>query len=178
MSENKSKKKQFEEIKTDLFASQDVIVENALKKVEKMGDHSFIHPLLHVLMENENENIQDKISKMLSELKVSKAEDELLSALEDEVFIKIHGQILSFIWNSGFQPADHIATITQVAIQGDYMAALEALTLLDNIDGPFQEEHIMESTIELRNYLMENSDSDKKDLLVAMLNLLEGADVD
>ena len=48
------------------------------------------------------------------------------------------------------------------------MVALEALTLIENLEGPFNEQDLIESMITLNEYLTNQTD-DKKDLINSML---------
>ena len=171
-SENKKRKKELQEIKNNLLSSQDVLIQEGIKKTRKKGDHTLIHPLLTAFQNSEGKTKED-LREMLSSLKISAAENELVNALDSEEFDLIKADILSFIWNSGFQPLDHIHDITRIAVNGDYLCALEALTLIENLDGLFQEEFVLESTVEIRNYLNEKPDEDKKPLLVSLLQIIE-----
>lgn len=161
-----------EEIKKELNSSQEVLVKNAIKNIQKKGDHTLIETILEVYQSTDNLETKNELGTMLSSLKISKAEDELLKALNEPKFGSIHQDILSFIWNSGFQPMDHLLDFVSVAIKGDYMTALEALTLVENLDGPFQEELIIESTIELKNYISENQKDEKIDLMKSLLGVV------
>ena len=170
---NEKKKKKLKEIKSELLSSQEVLVKNGLKNLQKHGDDTLIHPLLQAYINVENESLKKEIHGILCSLKISLAEEQLVEALSMEEFNTIQGEILSFIWNSGFEPIDHIHTISKVAINGDYMTALEALTLAENIEGVFQEELVLESTVEIRNHLNDHPKDEKNSLLISLLGVLD-----
>jgi hypothetical protein len=48
------------------------------------------------------------------------------------------------------------------AIKGSFMEAFEAYTIIDNLEGPFEEENIMEAQLVLKSYFsMANEDEEK-----------------
>lgn len=166
------KKDKIKEIRQNLLASDDILIKEGLKKAKKHGDESLIHPLLTALLNTEG-SLRNDISETLSSLKISNAEDELISALTIDDYSSLQSEILSFIWNSGFQPSEHLLLITKTAVEGDYNTALEALTLIESMDCRFPEEQIMESTLEIRSGLNDEDDDDKKKLILSLLQVIE-----
>lgn len=169
----KSTKKNIKaEIKKDLFSPVEETVLAAVKKAEKHGDASFIEPLLQVYVSSEDEEVKGAISQMLSSLKVSDTEEELVGALENPKFADHRSDILSFIWQCGFQPVEHVALFARIATSGSYMETLESLTVIEQMEPPMQEDSLIEAMIEVRTYLADKPDPKKKDLLVAMHSVL------
>ncbi len=62
-------------------------------------------------------------------------------------------------------PAANIDVFTRIAVDGDYMEALEALTVIENLEGPFEEHTVLESLLKLKTYLDEDVDEEKKTLI-------------
>ena len=52
------------------------------------------------------------------------------------------------------------------------MVALEALTLVENLEGPFSEQDLIESMIFINEYLSEDED-DKVDLIKSILDTIK-----
>lgn len=169
----KSTKKNIQaEIKKDLFSPVEETVLAAVTKAEKYGDATFIEPLLQVYISTEVEEVKEAVSQMLSSLKVSDAEAELVAALENPKFIDYRADILSFIWESGFHPIEHVALFARIATSGSYMETLESLTVIEQFEPPMQEDSLIEALIEVRTYLADKPDPEKKDLLVVMHTVL------
>ena len=166
------RKSRKEQAKTDLFSPMEEIVMGAIKKAEKYGDATFVEPLLLVYITNEDPEIKSRISEMMCALKISDAEVELVKALENPKFENHKSDILSFIWNSGFQPIEHVNLFAKISTSGSYLEALESLTIIEQMEPPMQEDSLIEAMIELRSYLADKPDPDKKDLLLAMHKVL------
>jgi HEAT repeat protein len=174
---NKAERKSLlESIKKDLFASDDIIVAAALSKASKHGDNTLILPLIQVYAESEEGGIKNRIGEMLGSLKVSGAEEPFIEALKDEKFSAIRSQLLSFMWNSDLQPTEYVGAIATAAIQGDYMCAFEALTLIDTLEGPFPDDQLMGAILDLAEYQNENKQNEKSDILNQMISILRDYD--
>ncbi len=171
---DKERKELTEEIKKDLFASQDILIISALDKIKKHGNEALVEPMLHVYVDSDNEQITSQIDEMLSCLKISSAEKVLVDSLNKPELVSIQSNIISYIWNSGFQPADRIHDIIRVCVEGDYMTTLEGLTLIENMDGPFEEEHLMDALLNVKEKLIElkEKSDDKSPLLIELHSLL------
>lgn len=168
MADQKAVNKTREKIKKDLFSGDDKVVLAAVKKTSKNGDASFIHPLLIAYRDAGEGKIRDEIGKMLRELKISEGEDILLEALKGEEFPGMEGDLMSFIWNSGFQTVDDLEVIVDKALKGDYMCAVEGLTLLESLGGPVNEESLHQALIDVRTFLMEHKDTDHQNFPIAL----------
>lgn len=163
MADNKKKVK--ETILKDLFSSDEKLVIRAIDRTKKHADESFIEPLLLVYKEG-SESVQSKVNEILCALKTSAAEQPLASALSDERFSGLHGDILRFLWNSGFEPVDHLPVITNCMISGDYMTAVEGMTLIEQLSEHIDDELLMESMMDLRLALNEMEKENEKYLLL------------
>lgn len=143
----------------DLRSNDSKKVLSALKTTADDGTGDFIVPLLELFRDTKSDDIRERVREMLSSLKVSEAEDILIDALEDPAFTQQRGDILSFLWHSGFQAAEAVDTITRCALEGDYMTAVEAMTLLDSLTQEPEEESLYQALIEIRAFLEKHKDS-------------------
>lgn len=163
---------EIELIKKDLFAADHAKVVSALKRTRELGNHSLIEPLLTLFLNEKDELVRSEIKDMLSTLKISKAQSELETALVNPLFKPIRADILSFLWNSGMNPKKSTLAIAQAAVDGDFLTALEALTLMESMTGVLDEAQVMEATILLRHALEDKKNADKQDLLRSLFQLL------
>jgi hypothetical protein len=60
-------------------------------------------------------------------------------------------------------------------VQLDYLGTLECLTLIENMDGPFQEQQLLESELILKEYVKKQADEgeQKQRLIVSLVQHLE-----
>lgn len=166
------RKKKIEALKAALFSNSSEDVLKAVKKSKQMGDASFVTPLLEAYLNTDNEKIKTEIALVLGSLKVSGVTEPFMESLKNDRFAPCHGEILSFMWNSGLNPVEHLADIVKVTLQGDFMQTFEGVTLIENMEGPHKPEQVTESLIVLREYISNAKDEEKKDLVVSLYNVL------
>ena len=69
---------------------------------------------------------------------------------------------LNAFWQTGFNSHENMDKFVTAAIKGSFMEAFEAYTIIDNLEGPFEEENIMEAQLVLKSYFsMANEDEEK-----------------
>jgi hypothetical protein len=65
-----------------------------------------------------------------------------------------------------------LAEFVEIASEGDYLEALECLTIIENLDGPFEEADILEAQLHLKEYLESTTKTDEKSILMSEIALL------
>ncbi len=143
----------------DLQSGDMAKVQAALKRTEKLGDATHVRPLLIAFRDTEEGQVRDELRTTLSSIKLSQAQEIYLEALEEEAFESIRADILSFTWNAGFTPGDSVDLITRIGLNGDYMTAVEAMTLIESIPGPLDEESLLQALVIVREFMLEHKES-------------------
>ena len=159
----------------DLQSGDDKKVFGALERFDKHASGDLITPLLDLYQSSEGQT-QDLCGVMLRELKISAGEEILMDCLRTKKYESIKADILSFLWNSGFQPGDRVCEIIEAGLSGDYMLAFEALTLIDTLDGPFDETDLIEAQLLAKDFLIKNQGDEKFDLVNSILEKLRQMD--
>lgn len=160
---------------SDLQSGDDKKVFSALDRFDKHASGGLITPLLDLYQNSEGQT-KDRCANMLKELKISAAEDILMDSLRQKKYASIKAKILSFLWNSGLQPADRVCEIIEAGLTGDYMLAFEALTLIDTLDGPFEETDLMDAQLLAKDFLVNNEGDEKIDLVRSLMEKLRQMD--
>ena len=154
----KKENKKLNQILIDLRSNDSKKISKAIKALEAHGDSSVILPLAEVLLSGVDAKNEADILELLSSLKDSSVVVEIMDVIEDERFEKIRQKMLTTVWNTKVDFSDYIDSFVEIAVKGDFMEALDCLTIIENMEGPFMEESILESQLHLKNYL-ESSDS-------------------
>jgi hypothetical protein len=168
-----AKNKMMEDLKRDLFSGNDATVMKALIKCRDNGNASMVEPLIAFYAQTKNPTFKQEIKDMLSTLKVTGVDEAFIDALENETYKAIHKDLLMFMWSSGLQPVDGIDLITKMAIQGPFDVTFEALTLLESIEDPIEEEVMLESITAIKQYLGSSQSGDHRGLMVEYLRVLQ-----
>jgi HEAT repeat protein len=165
-------KKVIDQIKIDLLSEDEGIIKKALVKTRDKGNELLIDTLIKLYTSSKNEMIKEEVKSIFSEIKNKNSIDYLLPYLENESN-EIKELALYALWSSGLDMTDHIPKVVGAACSGNFMVILEALTVLENLEGPFPEEDLLESNTLLQEQLHESNDSSSKDLLKSMYEVIQ-----
>lgn len=167
MSDKKKSERALElkEMQAGLKSKDAKVILKTLKTIHKKGDVSLITPMLKIWADAPNELISKEIDTILKDLKDEEAVAPLVAALEDEDLKAIRPQLVSIFWQSRLDASRHLQQFVDLAISGNYMESLETLTVIENMEGPFEEEELLDAMVAVKQALEKNADSDKKPLL-------------
>jgi len=83
-----------------------------------------------------------------------------MDVIDDESMLEVRPLVLMSIWNMKVDFSDYIDDFVLIATQGTLMEAVDCLTIIENLEGPFMEENILESQLHLKNYMESGNTSD------------------
>jgi len=171
MAEKKANK--LKQIILDLGSTDETKITKAVKSLEAHGDSSVIKPLSEKLLSGVSEKNEKEIVELLCSLKDTSVTAEMMDVIEDEHFSPIRHLLLSAVWNTKVDFSDYIDEFVEMATKGDLMQTLDCLTIIENMEGPFMEENILEAQLHLKNYI-EKGDrkNDQKAQLLSEIALL------
>lgn len=166
MTDKKAQQK-LKTILVDLSSSDAKTVSKAIKALEIHGDSTVIRPLADRLLNGVDAKNESEILELLSSLKDTSVTADVMDILGDEKYISIRPKWLNIIWNTKVDFSDYIDEFVEIATMGDFMEALECLTIIENLEGPFMEENILECQLHLKNYLenVQKKDDQKSHIL-------------
>lgn len=159
------------QLKEDLSSSNDSVITKALTKTRAKGNEQLIDPLIELYTKTENQKIKEEIKNIFSELKNKDILDFLLPHLSEGIN-EVKELILFSIWSSGIDMTDHIPELIEASCSGNYMVILEALTVLENLEGPFNEDDLFQANTLIQQYLYESEDSKEKELIKSMYDIV------
>ncbi len=158
MAETKKQQK-LNKIITDLNSNDEKKISKAVKSLEAHGNSTVIKPLSDCLLQEISRKNKTEIIELLCSLKDSSSRVELMEVLDDDKYLAIRQTILTVIWNTKIDFSDYIDEFVFIAIHGSFLEAIDCLTIIENLEGPFMEEDLLESESHLKNYM--NSDAPK-----------------
>lgn len=172
MSEQKAKEVQLVKIHTDLFSTNDELVENALKDIVHAGDENSIEPLLTFYVNTENSRFKAIAEKVLYSLKPKGSGARLINALANENLSQHRAFILSIFWNAGIPANEFVIEMVEEALHGDFSEAFEVLTILDHMDGDITPEILGESIALIESNMDLHAGDHKSEILEDILKIL------
>lgn len=157
---DKKKDTKLKQIMLDLATDDSKKISKAIKALEAHGDPSVVKPLSEKLMLGVSEKNQKEILELFSSFKDTSVTAEMMDVIEDTQFRPIRQLLLSTVWNTKVDFSDYIDEFVQIAVEGDFMETLDCLTIIENMDGPFMEENILEAQLHLKDYIEKPGDKD------------------
>lgn len=151
-----------EKLKTELFSSDEKVVLAALAKIEEDGSRNMVEPVLELLVRSDSDSVKQEVLNQMSQLKIGEMEDLFIQKLQHKDFKDYQQQVVACMWNSGMNPISHLDVLAEVAIKGDYMTALEVLTLVENMEGPFDHESLTDAFSDVGLFLSEVEEEDAR----------------
>ena len=168
-----TQQKVINKIKADLASKNSSIVSKALVKTKAKGNEELIAPLVELYKTTEDIKLKQEVKNIFSELKNKECVDFLLPHLmEDNQEVK--ELILFSMWSSGIDMTDYIIELIEYSCDGEFMVILEALTVLENLEGPFNDEDLFQASTIIQEKIYKSKDDKKKELLQSMSIVIQG----
>ena len=168
-----TQQKVINQIKTDLASDKSLIVSKALVKTKAIGNEELIAPLVELYKTTEDIKLKQEVKNIFSELKNKNCVDFLLPHLMEDNY-EVKELVLFSMWSSGIDMTDYIVELIEYSCDGGFMVILEALTVLENLEGPFNDEDLFQASTIIQEKIYESEDDKKKELLESMSNVIQG----
>lgn len=180
--EAKNKTQQSQKVKKlieDLNSGIPAKISSALKSLQVNGDVTVIRPIVDLFKTELTHQLEFEVLEFLGDLKTTDTLPEIISIIKDENYLFQRQKVLSTIWNSTLDYSDYIAEFVEIACEGNFMEALECLTIIENLEGPFREQHILECQLHLKDYLESTTakDPQKAQLMSEIAVLIKNFDL-
>lgn len=162
----KDNKKKVQVLIQDIEQGNEEQIGNALKSLQVHGDISIIKPLIIRWSQGVSEKTEQQILSFIGDIKISDSAAQIVEFLEDNSFKNIRQKLLTTVWNSKVDYSDFLSNFVGIAVHGDFMEALECLTIIENMEGPFQEFQFLDAQVELSDFTeMKNVTEQKKQIM-------------
>lgn len=145
--------KKLKQLVADLFTTDEKKVIKTIALLEAEGKVEVLRPLCELYAENRSEVINGKILEFLGNLLDSRAGEEMITLIRDEQFLAIRQDLLNTLWQSKLDYSQYLADFVAIACEGTFLEAFECLTIIENLNGPFQENQTLEAQLYLKEYL-------------------------
>lgn len=168
-----TKQAKIEVLLTELTSSNVTKVKTALEALKIIGEPNILPQIVSQLDPSEPSEKNSLILEFLSCLKDSKARVVMINLIQDTKFVAYQPLLLSTIWNSPLDYSDYLEIFVAVSIKSEFLTTLECLTIIENLEGPFSEDSVMEAQVLLGEYIDTNPDKNtQKGLLMSEIAIL------
>ena len=158
---------------TPLEMLQSTDLETVLSGVELMeekGKTSQLPDLFKCYLLHKELPHKKALYELLASISVKGAREAWMDLLSNQEFKDLKAQIVNVLWNTRLDFSGELAFFVALAVQLDYLGTLECLTLIEQMEGPFQEQQLLESELVLKEYVKNQPvDGDQKQQLIVSL---------
>lgn len=171
----KQKDKKVKELLSQLASKDEKAQVKAVKSLKIHGNESVIEPLVQVLTKSSSEALNSEITDLLNSIKSTKVPAEVIRCLNNDAYQSQSQLLLSSIWNSGLDYRPYMGDIARATINGDFMHAMECITIIENFEGKLEEEQIMDALLVFQSYLVDTKEEEdpKSELIKDIVLLLQ-----
>jgi hypothetical protein len=150
-----------------LTESSETVFNKALDSLAESGDISIIEPLANVMFKLNDRQRKHLIAEFFANIEQPEAKSEVIRIIQNLESKEHQTEMLNVIWNSRMDFSEFLLEIVEFAIDGSFEVAIECHTIIENMDGPFEEADILESQLLLSAYEKHPSRTKEKDFLIA-----------
>jgi hypothetical protein len=172
-SNSKQPKLKITKLLSDLQSGDDAKVGAAIKSFHVHGDAGVIAPLIEVWRGGLAPENQAAMMELFEGLKDTSTILPLMEAFRNDANKAVKRQLLTAFWSSKLDFSEYLSDFVLFAIEGDFLDAFEAITLIEQFETMVPDASIMESQLLLKEYFggTENRD-EQKDAILADIALL------
>ena len=148
------------QIIADLNSGDRNKIKKALAYIKVEGNNTTLQPMLNILKTELSSEFEEPIKDIFFNLKDSSSVEVIIDLLRDDENSGQRSFLLTAIWNSSLDFSNYLPDFVGIAVDGDLMDAVDCLTIIENMEGPFEEHHVLESQLFLKEYLEDTAPKD------------------
>ncbi len=170
---NKQEKLKIHTLISDLQSKDELKIASAIKAFAVHGHATVIEPVVEVWRNGLSVENEALVIDLFQSLKDTSAIEPLMQAFRDSSNQALRRKLVSAFWNSKLDFSDYLADFVLFGVEGDFLDALEAITLIENFETVAPESAVLESQLLLTEYFGQTESRDQqKDAILTDLALL------
>lgn len=146
----------------ELKSGNETKISAAIKILQTNGHANILPELVELLKTKPSQKIRAELMELLNDLRDSSVAETMIELINDENNKSVLQELLSAIWGSKVDYSQYLPEFIAIAVDGDFMIALECLTIIENLEGPFEERLVLESQLHLRDYVEDSTPKEEK----------------
>ena len=145
---------------------------STLKEFRVHGHISILPDLFDLLVEQESEEIIAEITSLLNDLKDQEGADLLSKAIANPDYREVQAHLVAACWQNGLAYGKYVDTFLEVVITGEYSAAIEAFTVIEEAVGDL-EPNQKDRMVKKFKARLKEVDDEKKPLISELIKVIE-----
>jgi hypothetical protein len=159
------------QILSRLQSSDVEMVIAAINELRESGNASCIPVLIDLLHSSKNAEINSKIMGLMADIKDSSIVPLLIEAILDKKYTQERKNLVSLCWQNELDFSAYLPVFVDLVLAEDFELAIEAYTVITNMDRPISTEMMNRETEKLESALA-GIDEKKRLLLTDIIDYL------
>jgi hypothetical protein len=143
-----------------------------IRDLRSEGDIAVLPELFNLMLDQEDLEMFYEVCAFLNDLKEKEAAEILAEAIENPEYREIQTPLVAACWQNGLSYGKQITTFVDVVIKGDYAAAIEAFTVIEEAIGELEQRERARLAGSLKSSLPE-VEIQKKPLIMELVDVIE-----
>ena len=149
-----------------LSDASETVFKKALDGLSESGNISIMRPVAEVMFKEENRLRKHLMAEFFANIEQPDAKEAMVDIILEEKNTNHQIELLNVIWNSRMDFSEFLLDFIELAIDGPFEVAMECHTIIENMDGPFDETDVLEGQLLIGSYEKHPSRSKEKDFLI------------
>ncbi len=161
-----NREKQLKKIRQDLYSSDNKKVLESIELLRDEGNSEIIPDIIKIFISNNNEEVQIKLKRFITDIKDQKTVPYLVEAVsQDDIKKQKFELLLSYLWQTRLDFSGYLEKFTDMLIENDYRVGLELLTLIENSMANCKKDEKIKCINKLANLNVDEVDTKKQYIL-------------
>lgn len=166
------KKEKFDQLVRNLKSQDEGIALRAIEDIRKDGDPEILPVLAKLLYSSDNDKMKAGIRGIFYDLKDPRAAETLVEIIGSQDFSDKKTFFVSTCWESKVDYTAHLSFFVDLLLNEEMPTAIEALTVIEEMLGPFEELELEENIDKIHEYL-DFPTNDNEALATSLLEILQ-----
>ncbi|NBN99522.1 MAG: hypothetical protein EBV19_09850 [Flavobacteriia bacterium] len=151
---------------------QDDLFQEGIALLEEKGNLSQLKELVRIYVGEASPSRRTALHALLSSITKKGIREAWMDLLTEIQNPKERQQVVQILWNTRLDFSPYLVAFVHWAFEGDYQNTLESLTVIEQMEGPFLEEHLLEAQCLIQEHLGEDKkEGEQKQRLLGELSL-------
>jgi hypothetical protein len=151
---------------------QDDLFQEGIALLEEKGNLSQLKELVRIYVGEASPSRRTALHALLSSITKKGIREAWMDLLTEIQHPKERQQVVQILWNTRLDFSPYLVAFVHWAFEGDYQNTLESLTVIEQMEGPFLEEHLLEAQCLIQEHLGEDKkEGEQKQRLLGELSL-------
>lgn len=138
---------------------------------EGEGPHDKVSNLIHLLTDSTNKENRVEVLKILKEASGIELLIETIASPEAK---NVKAALVAACWEANIDCSNYLSFFVRLALEEEYLVAMEAITVIENMSGNFKADEISECRMKLHGTLSKmNAEDPRIELLKDLSIILE-----